>query len=618
MDEKTVDSIDQLATMTRSAVAEESDDDIQRPSVPGLTIMAHPNLPRIGERSPIRPWVRGTEIEISSRTPLFAPPGKNQFRPLADPHLPARALLLRATADGGIEIRSASPEAVTVDRGPLADTRRLSPAHIERGVSVLLYDRVLLRLHLIDKERLEPTDDLIGESRSIYRLRRQIQRAASLDVPILLRGEPGSGKTQTAHCLHRTSNRGDAQMVAVDMAGVHPDRAIIDFFGSSGETVAKGSQGYFARANGGTLFLDNVEATPECVQGLLLRALETHSIRRPNGTGEQAIDLRILSATGSATAIDSGRLRPALLHRLSGFEIAVPALRQRRADIPRLLLHFLTQALATREGVERFAPSQDPQLPASLMQRFLEHDWPGNVGELRHAVLQLIEGSDDTCCLHLTPELDSQLAQRDSPSRAPRRRSASSVRRSLGESVLDSQTLAAIRWCCPPTGQTGSTDYHHRARRDQALREVLLEYGGQKVEHKDGLLLLFPRPLDALGFALETHDQLEHVGWQCGAQFNAGMALVTGEILSHAGDPSVERGGELASAMTDEIARVTARELACLATEGQTLLNQGAFDQSRQALTPGHPLSTETVNWSHHGLHRVAGRRIQVFGVVLT
>ena len=155
-------------------------------------------------------------------------------------------------------------------------------AEIERGVAMVLSHRVALWLHTVDPVPASVPDfGLVGESEPIVRLRQEIQAAAQLDVPVLLRGETGTGKELAARALHRAGARRERPFVAVNMAVLTPSLAAAELFGAARGAYTgadRNKTGYFQRAEGGTLFLDEIgEVTPE-VQTMLLRALENHEI----------------------------------------------------------------------------------------------------------------------------------------------------------------------------------------------------------------------------------------------------------------------------------------------------------------------------------------------------
>jgi two-component system nitrogen regulation response regulator GlnG len=183
------------------------------------------------------------------------------------------------------------------------------------------------------------------------------------------------------------------------MGAVPPSLAAAELFGAArgAYTGAAGKrEGYFDRARGGTLFLDEIGEMPPEVQALLLRALESGEIQTLGAEAPHRVDVRVVAATDAdlETAVAAGSFRAPLLHRLRGYEIRLPALRERRDDVGRLFFHFVEQELATiGERLPDPGPEDRPWLPAAVMARLAAADWPGNVRQLKNAARQLVIAS---------------------------------------------------------------------------------------------------------------------------------------------------------------------------------------------------------------------------------
>jgi two-component system nitrogen regulation response regulator GlnG len=151
--------------------------------------------------------------------------------------------------------------------------------------------------------------------------------------------------------------------------------------------------GLFEQADGGTLFLDEIGETPDEVQPMLLRVLETGTITPLGETRERALDVRVVAATDADLdgGAREGSFRRALLHRLAAYEIPVPPLRQRREDLPALFLHFLREELSPGDArlLDAGPESEELPLPTALMAALLDHPFPGNVRELRNLARRL-------------------------------------------------------------------------------------------------------------------------------------------------------------------------------------------------------------------------------------
>jgi two-component system nitrogen regulation response regulator GlnG len=242
-----------------------------------------------------------------------------------------------------------------------------------------------------------PRYGLVGLSDSLLDLCRQIARVADLNVPVLLRGESGTGKELVASALHHASSRRDRPFLALNMGALPASLAAAELFGATrgAYTGAEHARrGYFRRAHGGTLFLDEIGEASQEVQPLLLRALESGEIQ-PLGSEESArVDVRVVAATDAdlEQAVAAGRFRAPLLHRLGGYAIRLPALRERRDDIGRLFFHFLREELAV-VGEERRLTDPDPNAqpwpPAAWIARLAAAPWTGNVRQLRNVARSL-------------------------------------------------------------------------------------------------------------------------------------------------------------------------------------------------------------------------------------
>ena len=225
---------------------------------------------------------------------------------------------------------------------------------------------------------------LLGHSDAMRRVFAIFEKVADTQATVLLEGESGTGKELAARGLHDSSSRHDELFVAID-CGALPEHLIeSELFGHTkgaftGATSDK--VGLFERAHGGTLFLDEIGELPLELQPKILRAIETRSVRRLGEAQARPIDVRLIAATNRNLAheADAGRFRRDLYFRLSVIRVRMPALRERREEIPRLVAHFRAQL------------GDDPTrtLPASVLSLLGSHTWPGNVRELRNVVERL-------------------------------------------------------------------------------------------------------------------------------------------------------------------------------------------------------------------------------------
>ncbi len=231
------------------------------------------------------------------------------------------------------------------------------------------------------KSRLEGT--LLGMSQGLQQLRRQVLDLASLPVNVLIRGETGSGKERVARCLHDFGPRADKPFVALNCAAIPESLFEAELFGheSGAFTGAQGKRiGKLEYANGGTVFLDEIESMPLAQQAKLLRVIQEQKLERLGANQSISVDLRIIAATKPDLLEEAraGRFREDLAYRLNVAELRLAPLRERREDIPLLFEHF---ARAAGEKLGRAAPP----LSGAQLAQLLSHDWPGNVRELANA-----------------------------------------------------------------------------------------------------------------------------------------------------------------------------------------------------------------------------------------
>jgi two-component system nitrogen regulation response regulator GlnG len=372
--------------------------------LPALTVLHHPDPRRVGDRVFLSEIALGREAAVSRNAPELCRPDRLVGEPLADRHLSRTPIRLRGLADGGIEVSvGESPTSVVADGVPVDGKVGFSSVEVDRGVVLELMGTIVLLLHrLTIPKGSPPRCGLIGENPSLLAVREDVRRVADLQVPVLLRGETGTGKELVARADHAASPRRSAPFVGLNLAAIPPSLSSSQLFGAvkgafTGSVASQ--EGFFRRAHGGTLFLDEIGEAPPEVQVLLLRALETGEIYPVGSSTPLRVDVRIIAATDAdlEAKVRSGDFRSPLLHRLAGFEIRLPPLRERRDDIGRLLIHFLRHELARiGEGarLDPASPSFDPRwLPPSLVARLARYDWPGNVRQLRNVARQLVIGS---------------------------------------------------------------------------------------------------------------------------------------------------------------------------------------------------------------------------------
>ncbi|WP_443692183.1 sigma-54-dependent transcriptional regulator [Pseudomonas protegens] len=246
------------------------------------------------------------------------------------------------------------------------------------------------RLHQQADSRAKLDVTLLGVSRALQTLRRQVLELAALPVNVLIRGETGSGKELIARCLHDFGPRAGKPFVALNCAAIPEQLFEAELFGheSGAFTGAQGKRiGKLEYADGGTLFLDEIESMPLAQQVKLLRVLQEQKLERLGSNQSIKVDLRIIAATKPDLLDEAraGRFREDLAYRLTVAELRLPPLRERREDIPLLYEHFAQNA------GERLGRSVAP-LSGAQLSRLLSHDWPGNVRELANAAERQVLG----------------------------------------------------------------------------------------------------------------------------------------------------------------------------------------------------------------------------------
>ena len=226
--------------------------------------------------------------------------------------------------------------------------------------------------------------NIVGKCPSMRQVFQLIQDLARVDSTVLIEGETGTGKELVAQAIHRLSHRSSRPFVAVNCAGLSEELAASLLFGhrrGSFTGAVNDQQGLFEAAHGGTLFLDEIGELPIRVQTTLLRVLEEHAVLRLGESQPRAVDVRVLAATHRDLAREAAeqRFRPDLLYRVRVARVRLPALRQRREDLPLLVRTFLADLCAsTGKRVDGISDEG--------MALLLEYDWPGNVRELRNAL----------------------------------------------------------------------------------------------------------------------------------------------------------------------------------------------------------------------------------------
>jgi two-component system, NtrC family, response regulator AtoC len=274
----------------------------------------------------------------------------------------------------------------------------VKPADLERVQAVLRHAKKTSALQqeigvLRDElRRLGRFGRILGSSPRMQVLYDQLTRVAPTSATVMLIGDSGTGKELAAATIHELSRRRDAPFLPLNCGAVAPQLIESELFGherGSFTGADRQHKGFFERANGGTIFLDEITEMPMELQVKLLRVLETGTVMRVGGTQPIASDVRIICATNRdpEKAIVDGKLREDLYHRLNVFPIRLPPLRERDTDLEQLAQYFLDE-LNRAEGTNK-------TFSRDAVVRLYQHPWPGNVRELKNYVQRNFIMADD-------------------------------------------------------------------------------------------------------------------------------------------------------------------------------------------------------------------------------
>ncbi|MDO6811903.1 sigma-54-dependent transcriptional regulator [Tenacibaculum soleae] len=238
------------------------------------------------------------------------------------------------------------------------------------------------------KKKVSKNYEMIGKSDAITHIKEIIEKVAATDARVLITGPNGTGKELVAHWLHEKSERVKASMIEVNCAAIPSELIESELFGhvkGSFTGANKDRAGKFEAANGGTIFLDEIGDMSLSAQAKVLRALQENKIQRVGSDKDIKVNVRIVAATNKdlKQEIAEGRFREDLYHRLAVILIKVPALNDRRDDIP-LLVDFFADKISKEQGMAKKIFSEKA---IKLLQAY---DWTGNIRELRNVVERLL------------------------------------------------------------------------------------------------------------------------------------------------------------------------------------------------------------------------------------
>jgi len=238
------------------------------------------------------------------------------------------------------------------------------------------------------KKKVSKNYEMIGNSDAIGRIKDMIDKVAPTDARVLITGPNGTGKELVAHWLHQKSERSKGPMIEVNCAAIPSELIESELFGhvkGAFTSAAKDRAGKFEAANGGIIFLDEIGDMSLSAQAKVLRALQENRIQRVGSDKDIKVNVRVVAATNKnlKKEIDDGKFREDLYHRLAVILIEVPALNDRREDIP-LLINYFTDKIASAQGTAK------KDFSAKAIKLLQNYDWTGNIRELRNVVERLI------------------------------------------------------------------------------------------------------------------------------------------------------------------------------------------------------------------------------------
>jgi two-component system response regulator AtoC len=250
----------------------------------------------------------------------------------------------------------------------------------------LVTENAFLRERVSTEENL---DGIIGTSANIQDVLRMISRLKDTRTPVLISGESGTGKELAARAIHFRGSMAQTPFVAVDCGSLVPTLMESELFGyekGAFTGASRSKAGLFQAANGGTIFLDEIGELPLEMQAKLLRVLQEKEVRPVGSNDKVNVDVRVIAATNRdlEAAYRGGTFRKDLYFRLNVVTVHLPALRDRRSDIPMLVHHFL----------DRYARGENLQVTAAAMKSLLQYDWPGNIRELENCIARAVTLGD--------------------------------------------------------------------------------------------------------------------------------------------------------------------------------------------------------------------------------
>lgn len=438
----------------------------------GLAIIWHSDPRRIGEVAMLH-FDRTGSLQLSRTAPSFGGSNKEDGYPLLDQHLSRSPIVIQKIDQRQfLFIPPDKKIAVKVNGQDLLAPTKFHMDELGNEIVIFLSKTVVLSLFNTPARRNDPATaeqfGLLGVSEAVVATRRAISRLSKGRLPVLIRGETGTGKELIATGLHKAGDRVKNTMITVNMATLTPSLAAAELFG-----VRKGAftgaerdkAGLFEQAEGGILFLDEIGDTPREVQPMLLRVIENGEFRRVGDDTIRKANVRVFAATDRPIeSNEHGHIfNQPLRRRLEAISITVPPLRHRRSDLGILLSSFLQDQ---SDAMPHFDPAD---LSAVEVHALALYSWPGNIRELRNLAWQLRYGQP----LSLTAFSADAL-----PHSAAGNASGGAPRYDNPNMVNEEQLLHALdenNWVIKATAQSlnlSRTSLYERMKKSPAIRIV--------------------------------------------------------------------------------------------------------------------------------------------------
>ena len=367
--------------------------------------------------------------------------------------------------------------------GTFLDGRRIERAYLTSGSQVRAGTNTLVFAPIDEEVTVEPDRDgelcgMVGQSVKMRQIFGLIKKIAPMDVSVIIGGETGTGKELVAHAIHALSPRAKGPLVVLDCGAIPPNLIESELFGHekgafTGALTAR--PGAFERAQGGTIFLDELGELRLDLQPKLLRVLENREVRRVGGNDVIGVNCRVIAATHRdlLKEVSAGNFREDLYFRLSVINIQLPALRQRRDDIP----HILRRALADPELVEKHGRKRfSPEALAVLMA----YPWPGNVRELMNVLSHVLTFSEGEEVLpgHLPPRVLGQV--QEGPLPFNEHLSFKDAKEQLLENFEREYITSVLRRCEGNLSRAARESGLHRKSIERLVKKYQLDAKGMK------------------------------------------------------------------------------------------------------------------------------------------